>query len=397
MSRPPRRTSSSSRPRRQPAPVLRSSRAQEIAFRTAYLITRNAADAEDAAQTGLVKAWQALPRFRPGAPVRPWLLAIVANEARNRRRAEGPPRGLALRATHELPSGGAALSPEGRVLAAEQRAELLAALERLREEDRLVLSCRYLLELGEDGRRASCRSAAARSSHGRRARSSGCAPSWGRAHERAQAPSERPAGRDRLAGDADLRACARAPGRRASRSCIRSRWPRRRWPCSRACSRSHRAHGAPSSSSSSSRGDGRAGRDAASRCPTTRLRRAGQPRGGRAARRFRAPRRRRARRGLRARADDGLARLRPRRPAAPRRSRSSGTVWDGFVKKAAGTGTTVEEVSVDGERGLFVTGDDHYVMFVDENSMITDRPTCLAGTVACSGTVARSCSDWRAT
>ena len=34
---------------------------EEIAFRTAYLITRNAADAEDAAQTGLVKAWRASP------------------------------------------------------------------------------------------------------------------------------------------------------------------------------------------------------------------------------------------------------------------------------------------------------------------------------------------------
>ena len=62
-------------------------------------------------------------------------------------------------------------------------------------------------------------------------------------------------------------------------------------------------------------------------------------------------------------------------------SQLRGTVWDGFVKKAAGTGTTVEEVSVDGERGLFVTGDDHYVMFVDENSSITDEPTYLAGTV----------------
>jgi RNA polymerase sigma-70 factor, ECF subfamily len=123
---------------------------QEIAFRTAYLIARNAADAEDAAQIGLTNAWRALPRFRPGAPFRPWLLAIVANEARNRRRAAGRREGLALRAAYELPSGGAAPSPEGRVLAAEQRAELLAALERLNDADRLVLSCRYLLELGEE-------------------------------------------------------------------------------------------------------------------------------------------------------------------------------------------------------------------------------------------------------
>jgi RNA polymerase sigma-70 factor (ECF subfamily) len=123
---------------------------EEIAFRTAYVITRNAADAEDAAQVGLTKAWRALPRFRRGAPLRPWLLAIVANEARNRRRAEGRREGLALRAAHELPSGGAAPSPEGSLLVAEERAELLGALERLREEDRLVLTCRYLLDLGEE-------------------------------------------------------------------------------------------------------------------------------------------------------------------------------------------------------------------------------------------------------
>jgi RNA polymerase sigma factor (sigma-70 family) len=123
---------------------------QEIAFRTAYLITRNAADAEDAAQVGLTKAWRALPRFRRGAPLRPWLLAIVANEARNRRRAEGRRQGLTLRAAYELPSGGAAPSPEGRALAQEQRTELLAALEGLGDDDRLVLSCRYLLDLGEE-------------------------------------------------------------------------------------------------------------------------------------------------------------------------------------------------------------------------------------------------------
>jgi RNA polymerase sigma factor (sigma-70 family) len=123
---------------------------QEIAFRTAYLITRNAADAEDATQVGLTKAWRALPRFRRGAPFRRGLLAIVANEARNRRRGAGRREGLFLRATREVPSGDAAPSPEGSVIAAEERAELLAALGRLSEGDRLVLSCRYLLDLSEE-------------------------------------------------------------------------------------------------------------------------------------------------------------------------------------------------------------------------------------------------------
>jgi RNA polymerase sigma factor (sigma-70 family) len=123
---------------------------QEIAFRTAYLITGNAADAEDAAQEGFVKAYGALARFRAGEPLRPWLLTIVANEARNRRRSAGRRAALALRAAgEEHPSGEAAPSPEAALLAGERRAALLAALGRLREDDRLVIGCRYLLELSE--------------------------------------------------------------------------------------------------------------------------------------------------------------------------------------------------------------------------------------------------------
>ena len=34
-----------------------------------------------------MKAYYALPRFRAGAPFRPWLLRIVANEAKNRGRS----------------------------------------------------------------------------------------------------------------------------------------------------------------------------------------------------------------------------------------------------------------------------------------------------------------------
>jgi len=58
-----------------------------------------------------------------------------------------------------------------------------------------------------------------------------------------------------------------------------------------------------------------------------------------------------------------------------------GAVWDGFVKKVGGSGTRIEEVKVDGERGLFITGDEHFVMFVDEIGAIKDEPTYLVGTV----------------
>ena len=122
---------------------------QGIAFRTAYVIAGNAADAEEAAQDGFVKAWRALARFREGAPFRPWLLQIVANEARNRRRSAGRRAHLALRAATEEPSGDAAPSPEASLLSAEAREALLAAVNELPENQRTVIALRFFFGLSE--------------------------------------------------------------------------------------------------------------------------------------------------------------------------------------------------------------------------------------------------------
>ena len=117
---------------------------QAIAFRTAYLITGSAADAEEAAQEGFVRAWLALRRFRPGAEFRPWLLAIVANEARNRVRSRKRREGLAERAAGELAwQAPAASAPE---LGDSRLREALAGLP---ERDRSVIACRFVLDLGE--------------------------------------------------------------------------------------------------------------------------------------------------------------------------------------------------------------------------------------------------------
>jgi len=113
------------------------------------VLARNAADAEEAAQDAFVKAWRALPRFDRTRPFRPWLLAIVANEARNRRRAGGRRELLAVRAGAAAGTPGAAATPESRLLVAERDATLAAALERLDERDRQVIACRYLLDLSE--------------------------------------------------------------------------------------------------------------------------------------------------------------------------------------------------------------------------------------------------------
>jgi RNA polymerase sigma factor (sigma-70 family) len=122
---------------------------QTIAFRTAWVITGSAADAEEAAQDAFVKAHAALPRFRAGSPFRPWLLTIVANEARNRAKAAGRRERLALRAREERRPGGAVPSPEAALLLTERRGELLEAVGRLSESDRQAIACRYFLDLSE--------------------------------------------------------------------------------------------------------------------------------------------------------------------------------------------------------------------------------------------------------
>ena len=130
---------------------------QDVVFRTAYLITRSAADAEDVTQEAFIKAFRALSGFREGAPFRPWILRIAANEARNRRRSIGRRMEVSADARVELDEGlGPArepadpgATPEEVALAGEQREILLAALGRLDEDDRLVIAYRYFFDLSE--------------------------------------------------------------------------------------------------------------------------------------------------------------------------------------------------------------------------------------------------------
>jgi RNA polymerase sigma-70 factor (ECF subfamily) len=124
-------------------------RHQAVAFRAAYLVTGSAADAEDATQDACMKAWLALPRFRPDAPFRPWLVRIAINEARNRRRGAGRRATLLLRLEAGPAAPGSAPSAEAEVVAADDRARLSSAVGRLREDDQLVIAARYFLGLSE--------------------------------------------------------------------------------------------------------------------------------------------------------------------------------------------------------------------------------------------------------
>lgn len=124
-------------------------RYQTVAFRTAWFILGDADDARDATQSGFLKAWLAIGRVDPARPFQPWLLTIVANEARNRRRARTRwlERFLPLGRGDLLAEPGPL--PEQEVERHDETAEVLRHLAAMEETDRLTLWCRYVLDLGE--------------------------------------------------------------------------------------------------------------------------------------------------------------------------------------------------------------------------------------------------------
>lgn len=121
-------------------------RHQRVALRVAYLITRDAMEAQDIAQDAFVKAYRSLDQFRDGSPFRPWLLRIVHNEAVNRIRRRDRQARLAVRSYE--PS--IELDPADVASISAERAELLDALGRLPARFREVVALRFLLELSEE-------------------------------------------------------------------------------------------------------------------------------------------------------------------------------------------------------------------------------------------------------
>lgn len=120
-------------------------RYQQVAFRAAWLITRDAQDAEDVAQEAFVRAYRQLHTFRPGEPFRPWLLRIVQNQALNTVRSRNRRSGLLGRFAAVAPR--TAPAPHEEVAAAAESSQLLAAISRLSPDDQKVLHLRYFLDL----------------------------------------------------------------------------------------------------------------------------------------------------------------------------------------------------------------------------------------------------------
>jgi RNA polymerase sigma-70 factor (ECF subfamily) len=125
---------------------------EDSARRTAASIAGSSAG-EDAAQEAFIKAYRKLGTFRPGASFRPWFLRIVANEARNARRSAARHARLAERAALAPAPDNSAAGLE--LIEREERAALLAALDRLPVEDGSRFSA-ALSRSSTTARRPSC-------------------------------------------------------------------------------------------------------------------------------------------------------------------------------------------------------------------------------------------------
>lgn len=121
-------------------------RYQEPVFRLACLIVGDATEAEDVAQDAFIRAFLALDQYDSERPLRPWLLSIAANQARNRRRSIGRYWGALQRFFQTRPA--LVEDPPERTVAADAR-RLREAVSRLRPDAQDVLYLRYFLQLSE--------------------------------------------------------------------------------------------------------------------------------------------------------------------------------------------------------------------------------------------------------
>src|SRR6266852_2767296 len=110
----------------------------EPAYRLAGGMLQDHQGAEDAVQEAALKAWRRLSQLRDESQIRPWFLAIVANECRSARRSRWSSviKAVALEKPVE-PSTDSLLTGM----------ELRRALRGLDQKKRLVLVLRFYLDL----------------------------------------------------------------------------------------------------------------------------------------------------------------------------------------------------------------------------------------------------------
>jgi RNA polymerase sigma-70 factor (ECF subfamily) len=120
---------------------------QEPVFRLAYLLMGDADEAADVAQETFIRAYRAIGRFDASRSLRPWLLSIATNVARNRRRSLGRYVAALRRLLLAEPPQPKAIAE--RSLQRMEAQALWRAVQRLSRADQEVIYLRYYLDLSE--------------------------------------------------------------------------------------------------------------------------------------------------------------------------------------------------------------------------------------------------------
>lgn len=118
---------------------------QEPVFRLAYLFLGDPDDADDVAQETFLRAWNHLKRFDSTRPLRPWLLSIAANLARNRHRSAGRYISALTRVFRAEPQ--TTPDAERETIADLDSHQLWKAVQQLRADDQQVIYLRFFLDL----------------------------------------------------------------------------------------------------------------------------------------------------------------------------------------------------------------------------------------------------------
>ncbi len=118
------------------------------ALRVATVVLGSSTGADDVVQDADVRAWKARSTVDPDRPFHSWYLRVVANAARNSRRAGGRRAALELRAAAR-PTGIVSSDPAEQAVTDDERRLVLAAVNRLGSDDRLVIALRHFEQLGE--------------------------------------------------------------------------------------------------------------------------------------------------------------------------------------------------------------------------------------------------------
>ena len=99
-------------------------------------------------QQATERAWRAIGTFDVDRPFRPWFLRIVANGARNDRRARGRRAHLEVRVA-SADAVRAVVTPEEAAVTNGERQRVVEALNTLDADDRLVIALRWFEHLSE--------------------------------------------------------------------------------------------------------------------------------------------------------------------------------------------------------------------------------------------------------